>query len=101
MQLTKALYLTVLCGSLSAPLLADITHDDARALRMSGQILPLSDILQQINPRYPGEILSAQLIQSKLGYRYKIELLTHKDEIRSLLLDAETGKILNKDLGEL
>lgn len=100
MNPVKALCSAMFCASLSSPLHADFNHDEARALRISGEILPLTDILQRIRRLYPGDVLSVQLDSSDSGYRYTIELLAPDDHIWELLLDANTGKILKKDLEE-
>ncbi len=98
MHPAKALCAGLLWSCMTPVAQADFNHDEARALRMSGQILPLTDILQRIKRLYPGDILGVQLDSSDDGYRYTIELLAPDDRIWELLLDAETGKILKRDL---
>lgn len=100
MSSQTARYILILSIIASPHLYAEATHDDARALRVAGQILPLGDLLQGIYHQYPGKILGAELLEHTEGYRYRIELLTLDSQMMTLLLDAKTGQILNTDRKE-
>ncbi|MBC9248169.1 PepSY domain-containing protein [Paracoccus sp. 11-3] len=59
-----------------------------------GEILPLADILAELNKTHPGEVVEVEL-EYDFGRRvYEIELITPEGLLIEVDLDAATGKIL-------
>jgi len=77
--------------------IADDDMDRVRQLRSSGVILPLSDILKNIERQYPGTLLEAELEEERNRLVYEIEMLGHDQVIRHLEVDARTGKVKLKE----
>lgn len=73
----------------------DLDQDEARALRMSGVILPLDQLMKAALERYPGStLLEAELEEDDDIFIYEVELLTRDGIVREMELDARDGRIL-------
>ena len=72
----------------------DDAHDRARARVLSGEILPLSTIVERAEREYDGDMIEAEL-ESRHGRPvYEIKLLTGKGRVLKLLYDAGDGSLL-------
>jgi len=88
-----ALTLVMLCVGVSGSAFADDV-DRVRQLRSTDSILPLSNILSRIEPRYPGTLLDVELEDEKGVIFYEIELLGPDHMIRIIKVDARSGQII-------
>lgn len=73
----------------------DVGHGEARRLVQEGRILPLSEILQRVAARVPGEVLKVELEREHGGYVYEIEILRPDGRVQEVEVDAPSGKILD------
>jgi uncharacterized membrane protein YkoI len=70
-------------------------HDRARAAVQSGEVLPLSTVLQRLRHTHPGQLLEAELEDDKHGgWIYEIKLLQADGHLLKLELDARTAQLL-------
>lgn len=69
-------------------------HDQARAARAAGEVLPLQQLLAQLSPRYPGEVLDVELEREDGAWRYEIKLIQTDGTLLKLEVDAKTGAVL-------
>ncbi|MEJ1338589.1 MAG: PepSY domain-containing protein [Candidatus Sedimenticola sp. (ex Thyasira tokunagai)] len=78
-------------------LFADEDHRIARELLMSGKVLSLEHILEQLKPQFPGaRILEVELEQEDENIVYEIELLDSGGRVWELELDATDGRLLKR-----
>lgn len=68
-------------------------HNDARAAVKNGNALPLKRILPRVRKRVPGRVLDAQL-KPGAKMRYELRVLGKKNVVRTVTVDAQSGKIL-------
>jgi uncharacterized membrane protein YkoI len=73
-------------------------HDDARALREQGAIVPLEEILRTATAQHPGRVVEVELDRMGGAYVYEIELLDAAGEVWELRYDARTGALLKEEL---
>jgi uncharacterized membrane protein YkoI len=81
-------------GGVSA---AAMDHERARAAMEAGEIIPLHDILLNVDQQYSGRVLDAKLTELENGLHgwiYAITFLTPQDNVLVLRVDAGTGVIL-------
>ena len=89
-----ALFLAFATAALPGPAFAD--HDRARDAVTAGQVRPLGNIMRQVNRRYPGRLLDAQLAQRGRNGRwiYNIKILNKRGAVQALKVDAKSGRVL-------
>lgn len=71
-----------------------LDYREARELRQQGKILSLQEILKQVEKDYPGQVIETELEREDGSYIYELEILTDKDRVMKLEVDAASGKIL-------
>lgn len=69
-------------------------HDRAREAMERRDALPLWRILEIAQRTVPGEILEVELEQEDGGLLYEIEILARNGRVRSVTLDARTGRVI-------
>jgi len=74
---------------------ADDDYIEARRLNVSGEILPLEDILKNIKLTFPGKILEIELEQEDGKIIYEVEILGTDGVVREIYINAKTGKLLS------
>jgi uncharacterized membrane protein YkoI len=57
-------------------------------------VQPLGKLLRQIEERYPGRALDAELIEREPSPIYRIKWLGEDGKVREVTADARTGRIL-------
>jgi len=87
-------FLLVLMLMLPAAALAEGDHDRALLLRHKGEIMPLTEILQRLAGRYPGQALEVELKERKPHPVYEIEMLGDDGVLRELTIDAVDGRVI-------
>jgi len=98
--------LRLCCAMLLAlPLLAgagESDHDRALRALSAGEIMPLRQVLELVEQRYPGQILEVELEQERdpsgdkeqRRWAYEIKLLRSDGAVTKLHLDARDGRLL-------
>jgi uncharacterized membrane protein YkoI len=90
-----AVALLVLClaatpdPSSAAPLIEELVMAQAEGVQ------PLGAVLRQIEQRYPGRALGAELIERAEPPIYRIKWLGEDGKVREVRVDARTGQILD------
>lgn len=83
-------FLLTITGLVSTQGFAD--HDRARALRESGEIQPLEQIIRRAKEMHPGRVLEVELHDDSGRLIYEIELVGERGVVRELYFDARTGE---------
>lgn len=81
----------------TAALAGSVDHERARAAMEAGQIMPLHQILVEVEERYAGRVIEVKLTDLEAGLHgwiYAITLLTPQNNVLSLKVDAGTATIL-------
>lgn len=78
------------------PAIADDDFDEARARTASqaGQIRPLPQLLPEVERRYLGQIVEAELEHSGNAWTYEVKLLPPSGARYRVVLDAATGAVI-------
>ena len=74
--------------------IADSDYGAARALVKSGKILPLEQILGNLEDDTRGKILEVEFEREGDRYIYEIEMLDDSGIVHELEIDAESGELL-------
>lgn len=69
-------------------------HERARAALAAGEVRPLADLLAEVERRYAGRVLEAELDREDGRWVYEIKLLPASGRVFELHLDAATGALL-------
>lgn len=69
-------------------------HEDARDAVRNGRILPLKDVLRSVKRRHEGTVIGIDLRRSGNQDVYRVKLRDRKGAIRTLRINARTGKQL-------
>ncbi len=79
----------------AGPALADRhDHDLARQALEAGQILPLRNILDIVETRYPGQVLEVEFDHDDGAFIYEIKVLQPQGKLVKLELDARNGEVV-------
>jgi uncharacterized membrane protein YkoI len=65
-----------------------------RVMAQAEGVQPLGSVLRQIEQRYPGHALDAELIEGAEPPVYRIKWLGEDGKVREVSVDARTGRIL-------
>jgi len=74
--------------------LADTDADRARAALRSGEILPLSRILETVSSQYAGDVIDVKLDRDDGIWKYEVKLLLPTSTIAKLEYDARDARLL-------
>lgn len=69
-------------------------HERARAALEAGQIRPLSDLLAEVERRFRGRVIEAELERDDGQWLYEIKILPPNGRVFIVELDAATGALL-------
>jgi uncharacterized membrane protein YkoI len=69
-------------------------HERARAALEAGQIRPLSDLLAEVERRYRGRVIEAELERDDAQWLYELKILPPNGRVFIVELDAATGTLL-------
>ncbi|WP_250655890.1 PepSY domain-containing protein [Alkalimarinus coralli] len=75
-------------------------HDNARELMESGDIVPLENILEQLQKRIAGRVIEVELEQKNDRLVYEIEQIDNKGIVREFVFDATDGHLLKEKIDE-
>ena len=69
-------------------------HERARAALEAGQIRPLSELLAEVERRFRGRVIEAELDRDDGQWLYEIKILPPNGRVFIVELDAATGALL-------
>ncbi|MCW8085045.1 PepSY domain-containing protein [Sabulicella glaciei] len=69
-------------------------HERARAALEAGQIRPLTDILAEVERRYRGRVIEADLERDDGQWLYELKILPPNGRVFTIEMDAATGQFL-------
>ncbi len=77
----------------------DRDHDQEQARRAleAGEILPLDEILQEVQQRYPGTVVELELTSEGGRWVYELELLAADGRLLRLRIDAKSKQLLPEE----
>lgn len=76
------------------PAHADKDADRARAAVQSGEILPLTRILEAVSAQYTGDVIGVKLDRDDGVWQYEVKLLLASGSVAKLEYDAKTATLL-------
>jgi len=76
------------------PAHADKDADRARAAVQSGEILPLTRILEAVSAQYAGDVIGVKLDRDDGVWQYEVKLLLPGGSVAKLEYDAKTATLL-------
>lgn len=86
-----ALWALVLCAVAGPAVASGEDHEQARQAVESGQILPLSRVLERLARDQPGQVLELELEREGGVWLYEVKLLQPDGRLLKLHLDARSG----------
>jgi uncharacterized membrane protein YkoI len=75
----------------------DPDQERARRALEAGEIVPLDQILHEVQQRYPGTVVELELTPEAGRWVYEVELLTPDGRLRELRIDAKSKRVLRGD----
>lgn len=69
-------------------------HDRARAALQAGEVMPLQNLLEQVQRSHPGEVLEVELEHEDGRWVYELKLLRTGGRLVRLDVDAKTARVL-------
>jgi len=69
-------------------------HERARAALEAGQIRPLSELLSEVERRFRGRVIEAELELDDGQWLYEIKILPPNGQLFTVDLDAATGALI-------
>lgn len=87
---------------LATPAWASDRDDHERALQavQSGQVLPLTTVLERLGRQHPGQVLEVELERDGGQWIYEIKLLSADGQLLKLKLDAGTAAVVRMKVRE-
>ena len=76
---------------------APVLPEEARRFRISGEILPLSEVLQKAEQAGIDTLLEAELEQENQHWVYEVEGVSDTNQLIELTIDAQTGRIIKRE----
>jgi hypothetical protein len=92
LAILAALGLLVVGGPVAAQKRRD--HERARAALEAGQIRPLSDLLSEVERRFRGRVIEAELEWDDGQWLYELKILPPNGRVFIVELDAASGRLL-------
>lgn len=71
-----------------------VSPDRARAALAAGLVRPLAVLLGQVERRYVGQVIEAELLEADGKLRYEFELMPMDGRLYKVILDAATGVLV-------
>ena len=101
--LVLAVWVWLACSALALPAWSSSRDDHERALQavQSGQVLPLTTVLERLGREHPGQVLGIELEREDGLWIYEIKLLTVDGQLVKLKLDARTAEMLRMKVREV
>ncbi|MEO6352152.1 MAG: PepSY domain-containing protein [Oxalobacteraceae bacterium] len=89
-----AVMISFATGDLRAGHDDDDEHDRARTAMTAGQIMPLAEILGQVEQRYAGRVVKTELELHDGIWMYELKLLPANGRLYKLKINAQTGRVI-------
>ncbi|MCF7821279.1 MAG: PepSY domain-containing protein [Mariprofundaceae bacterium] len=70
-------------------------HDRVRSLLEQGEILSLSEIMQQNSKKFSGKVLEVELEEKDGLIVYDMEFLGENGVVMEMQIDARTGRVIS------
>lgn len=74
-------------------------EENKENMPISGEVVPLRDLLAVIHEKHPGRVLDVELEQEEYGdteiWIYEVKMFTRRGKVYELEYDAVTLKLLN------
>lgn len=98
-----AVWVWLACSALALSAWSSSRDDHERALQavQSGQVLPLTTVLERLGREHPGQVLGIELEREDGLWIYEIKLLTVDGQLVKLKLDARTAEMLRMKVREV
>ncbi len=93
----RLILLGILLLLIISPAVQADDQDRALALKQSGQVLPLEQILTQARHYQTGRLLEVELEQEDGRLIYELEMLDDHGRVWELKFDAANGKLLKQE----
>ena len=74
---------------------ADADPEQIRAATESGQIRPLTEILNIVSKEVPGKVLAVQVDNDGSPWLYRIKVRGQEGNVKLVTVNAETGEIMD------
>lgn len=74
-------------------------HDQAKALRDEGRILPLENIIERAKKVHAGRVVGTELEEKSAGYAYEIQIADDKGILWEMKFDAANGALIKNERG--
>lgn len=84
---------------LASPLISHARDDDSErrdAVRRAveaGEVLPLSQILEKVRVRVPGDITGIEIEREKGRWQYEFRIIDHGGRVLEVHVDAHSGNV--------
>ncbi|TSE28671.1 hypothetical protein Tther_01927 [Tepidimonas thermarum] len=75
-----------------------IDHQRARQAMLAGEIRPLSDILQAVQPQLRGELMAIELEQEEGRWLYEFKVLEPGGRIVEWYVDARSAQVIKREV---
>lgn len=101
--LVLAVWVWLVCSVVALPAWSGSRDDHERALEavQSGQVLPLTTVLERLGREHPGQVLGIELEREEGQWIYEIKLLSADGQLMKLKLDARTAEVLRMKVREV
>lgn len=73
----------------------DHSHDRARRAVEQGTALPVTEMLQRLRERYPGEVVATEYEYEFQRWVYEFKVIDEDGHLRKVHLDAATGQVVD------
>jgi uncharacterized membrane protein YkoI len=68
-------------------------HDDARRAVEAGEIRPLTDILNIVRGKLPGDVVSVKLEREAGAWMYELRVVDDKGRLFEIHVDGRSGEV--------
>lgn len=68
-------------------------HEDARRAVEAGEIRPLTDILNIVRGKLPGDVVSVKLEREAGAWMYELRVVDDKGRLFEIHVDARSGEV--------
>jgi uncharacterized membrane protein YkoI len=75
----------------------DDDHERARRALEAGEVVPLDQILQEVQTHYEGTVVEVELSEEEGRWVYEVELVASDGRLLQLRIDAKSKELLQED----
>jgi uncharacterized membrane protein YkoI len=70
-------------------------YDRARRALSRGEILPIAQLLEQVQARFPGEVVGVEFEDEHGHAVYEFKIVDESGRLREVYVNAQTGEVLS------